>query len=136
MLAGLLELLPWLHQWHSAPSDDYGGDSPASYFSAFLEGQCQELGLTHDDLRAWRPPAKARGRAKTSSAPKTPKPKADKPKRTKKTPAPPEPTTEPEPFALAPPDAPSDDGWKSTKKKSKKSPAKPPTSRRKPSEPA
>lgn len=159
MLAGLLELLPWLHQWHAVPSDDYGGDSPASYFSAFLEGQCQELGLTHDDLRAWRPP-KTRGRSSTSKAPKPPKAKASKrttkpqpeatdsdatadasaagepprkPKRTKaKAAAPtPEPTPDPEPaftLSLAPPD---DDGWKSTKKKSKKSP-----SRRKPSEPA
>lgn len=154
MLAGLLELLPWLHQWHSAPSDDYGGDSPGSYFSAFLEGECQELGLTHDDLRAWRPPAKTRGRAKAPKTPKPPKPKTDKPKRTPKpkaddtptdasTPAKPprkprrpkaKPTApEPEPtppataepaFTLTPPPS-SEDTWKTTKKKSKKSSTNP-----------
>jgi hypothetical protein len=60
MLAGLLELLPWLHQWHADKSDDYGGDSPANYYQGFLDGQCAELGLSHDDLRGWRPAGKGR----------------------------------------------------------------------------
>ncbi|MEZ4222314.1 MAG: BREX-2 system adenine-specific DNA-methyltransferase PglX [Polyangiaceae bacterium] len=58
MLAGLLELLPWLHQWHADPNDDYAGQSPAQYFEAFLNAECQSLSLTHDDLRNWRPPEK------------------------------------------------------------------------------
>lgn len=73
MLAGLLELLPWLKQWHDDPSDDYAGDSPANYFAGFLDGECRTFGLTHEDLRAWRPPEKTRGKkasAKTASAPK------------------------------------------------------------------
>ena len=71
MLAGLLELLPWLKHWHSAVSDDYAGDSPANYYAGFLDGECRTLGLTHDDLRAWRPAAKVRGKkatAKTAAA--------------------------------------------------------------------
>ncbi len=64
MLAGLLELLPWLHQWHGEKSDDYGGDSPANYYQGFLDAQCAELGLSHDDLRAWRPPDKKRAKKK------------------------------------------------------------------------
>ncbi len=87
MLAGLLELLPWLKQWHSATSDDYAGDSPANYFAGFLDTECRALGLTHDDLRAWRPPEKTRGRkasakpiaAATEDAPKPArKPRAKK----------------------------------------------------------
>jgi len=81
LLAGLLELLPWLKQWHAAPSDDYGGDSPASYYSGFLDGECRHFGLTHDDLRAWRPPDKSRGRAAK-------KPAATSRKPSKKPPAP------------------------------------------------
>jgi hypothetical protein len=36
-------------------------------FSLFLEGQCAELGFTHEDLRAWRPVAK-RGKGKKGEA--------------------------------------------------------------------
>jgi hypothetical protein len=61
MLAGLLELLPWLHQWHGQKSEEYGGDSAHAYYDAFLNAQCAELGLTHDDLRRWRPPDRRRG---------------------------------------------------------------------------
>lgn len=65
MLAGILELLPWLLQWHNEPSDELGGQRAGEQFSLFLESQCAELGFTHEDLRNWRPRAK-RGRAKKS----------------------------------------------------------------------
>lgn len=60
MLAGLLELVPWLKQWHGAASDDYGGISPGAYYEGFLDDECRKLGLTRDDLRAWRPAARTR----------------------------------------------------------------------------
>jgi hypothetical protein len=66
MLAGLLELLPWLKQWHDEPMPDFD----TTYFQAydgFLEGELREYGLTRDDLRAWRPPEKKRGRRKKKS---------------------------------------------------------------------
>ena len=67
MLAGLLELQFWLELWHDKPSEDYGGVSPAEYYRSFVDGECQALGLTHDDLKAWRPPEKTkRGRKKSS----------------------------------------------------------------------
>lgn len=31
-------------------------------FDAFLDRECRSLGLTRDDLRAWRPEAKKRGK--------------------------------------------------------------------------
>ncbi len=74
MLAGLLELLPWLTQWHNTPSDDYAGDSPANYYAGFLDTECRTYGLTQDDLRNWRPPEKTRG--KKASAKATPAPVA------------------------------------------------------------
>jgi hypothetical protein len=63
MLAGLLELLPWIKQWHNDPSDEYAGMRLGDFFEGFLDGECRTLGLTRDDLRAWRPEAKKRGKA-------------------------------------------------------------------------
>ncbi|MFV2195458.1 BREX-2 system adenine-specific DNA-methyltransferase PglX [Nocardiopsis sp. LOL_012] len=60
-LAGLLELQPWLGQWHSEFDAAYGG-SPAAFFSGFRQQKQGEHGLTDDKLKAWRPPAATRGR--------------------------------------------------------------------------
>ncbi|MGW1705032.1 BREX-2 system adenine-specific DNA-methyltransferase PglX [Streptomyces sp. NPDC002206] len=60
-LAGLLELQPWLYQWHSEFDMLYSG-SPAAFFAGYRQTQQGEHGLTDDDLRAWRPPAATRGR--------------------------------------------------------------------------
>jgi len=62
MLAGLLELLPWIKQWHNEPSDEFNGMRLGDFFEGFLDGECRSLGLTHDDLRAWRPADKKRGK--------------------------------------------------------------------------
>jgi hypothetical protein len=59
-LAGLLELQPWIQQWHDEFDDLYGG-SPAVFFAGYRAQTQGEHGLTDDDLRSWRPPA-ARGR--------------------------------------------------------------------------
>ncbi|MET8974379.1 BREX-2 system adenine-specific DNA-methyltransferase PglX [Streptomyces sp. NPDC004539] len=54
LLAGLLELQPWLTQWHNEFDALYGG-SPAAFFAGYRATKQGELGLTDDDLRAWRP---------------------------------------------------------------------------------
>jgi hypothetical protein len=61
LLAGLLELQPWLDQWHDEFDPTYGG-SPASFFAGYRSTQQGQHGLTDDDLRNWRPPATRRGR--------------------------------------------------------------------------
>ncbi|MEZ4444913.1 MAG: BREX-2 system adenine-specific DNA-methyltransferase PglX [Polyangiaceae bacterium] len=61
MLAGLLELVPWVKQWHNEPSEEFGGLKLGDYFESFVAGECSALGLTEDDLRGWRPPEKTRG---------------------------------------------------------------------------
>ena len=66
-LAGLLELQPWLTQWHNEFDPIYGG-SPADFFSGYRLQKQGEHGLTDADLRAWRPAAARRGRARTSTA--------------------------------------------------------------------
>ncbi len=53
-LAGLLELIPWLKQWHNEP-DPTTGERMGNSFAAFLEAECQELGVTVDSLQEWTP---------------------------------------------------------------------------------
>jgi hypothetical protein len=60
-LAGLLELQPWLYQWHNEFDMLYSG-SPADFFAGYRQQKQAEHGLTDDDLRGWRPPAATRGR--------------------------------------------------------------------------
>ncbi|WP_435848510.1 BREX-2 system adenine-specific DNA-methyltransferase PglX [Streptomyces javensis] len=61
LLAGLLELQPWLNQWHNDFDPLYGG-SPAAFFAGYRATQQGEHDLTDDDLRAWRPAPATRGR--------------------------------------------------------------------------
>ncbi|MFJ8705677.1 BREX-2 system adenine-specific DNA-methyltransferase PglX [Streptomyces anulatus] len=62
-LAGLLELQPWLDQWHNE-FDAAFSSSPATYFRGDRQMVQGENGLTDDDLRAWRPVAVKRGAKK------------------------------------------------------------------------
>ncbi|MFF0887828.1 BREX-2 system adenine-specific DNA-methyltransferase PglX [Streptomyces sp. NPDC003456] len=60
LLAGLLELQPWLDQWHNEFDPLYGG-SPAAFFAGYRATKQGEYGLTDDDLRAWRPGKPTKG---------------------------------------------------------------------------
>lgn len=67
LLAGVLELQPWLDQWHNE-FDPLYGSTPAAFFAGYRATQQGEHGLTDDDLRAWRPaPAARRGRRPAGS---------------------------------------------------------------------
>lgn len=68
MLAGLLELLPWLDQWHGDPDPNLDGAIPAEQFRHFLDAECTEHGLTPADLRAWRPAARSGRTAKKKTS--------------------------------------------------------------------
>jgi len=70
MLAGILELVPWVKQWHNEPSAEFGGLRLGDYFEGFVDGECHALGLTQEDLRAWRPAE--RGKAKKAKAARGP----------------------------------------------------------------
>ncbi|MFD3482111.1 BREX-2 system adenine-specific DNA-methyltransferase PglX [Streptomyces sp. NPDC058665] len=67
LLAGLLELQPWLDQWHNEFDAMYSG-SPAAFFAGHRSVHQGEHGLTDDDLRAWRPAPAKRGRAGGTTA--------------------------------------------------------------------
>ncbi|WP_369262975.1 BREX-2 system adenine-specific DNA-methyltransferase PglX [Streptomyces sp. R35] len=60
LLAGLLELQPWLNQWHNEP-DPLFAPTPAKFFEGDRQMEQGKHGLTDDDLRAWRPAAAVRG---------------------------------------------------------------------------
>jgi len=57
ILAGLDQLLPWIHQWHPEIDPEFGDTAGQSYQS-LLENDAHELGLTLEDIRGWQPPAK------------------------------------------------------------------------------
>ncbi len=55
LLVGLLELLPWVHQWHAEYNAEWGGN-PAEEYQAYLDEQRAKHQLTVADLRTWPPP--------------------------------------------------------------------------------
>ncbi|MCE9575764.1 MAG: BREX-2 system adenine-specific DNA-methyltransferase PglX [Deltaproteobacteria bacterium] len=60
MLAGILELLPWLKRWYNDPDPELG-ERMGDFFELYLDSECAVLGLSRDDLRAWRPTKKTSG---------------------------------------------------------------------------
>ena len=65
LLGCVLELNPWVKQWHNDVDPDFGyrlGD----YFANFVEDEARTLGKTVDDVRQWTPPAKTKTRKKKS----------------------------------------------------------------------
>ena len=67
LLAGLLELIPWLEQWHNEIDPAYG-ERMGTYYRGFVNEEARALGFTLDDLRSWKPavaPAR-RGRRRTA----------------------------------------------------------------------
>ena len=69
LLAGLLELVPWLEQWHNDLDPAYG-HCMGTYYRGFVSEEARALGFTLDDLRTWKPMVTAakRGRKKAAAA--------------------------------------------------------------------
>lgn len=67
LLAGLLQLVPWLEQWHNEVDPVYG-ERMGTYYKSFVSEEARAHGFTLDDLRAWKPAAGPvrRGRRKAS----------------------------------------------------------------------
>lgn len=65
LLAALLELVPWLEQWHNE-MDPVFGERMGHYYKGFVTEEARALGFTLDDLRDWKPAPTAakRGRKK------------------------------------------------------------------------
>ncbi len=71
LLAGLLELVPWLKQWHNEPSEDPAKDRAGDAYAAFVETEALGFGWTLADLRGWRPEERRRGRRRGTARPST-----------------------------------------------------------------
>lgn len=63
LLAGLLELVPWLEQWHNDIDPEFG-QRMGTYYRGFVTEDARALGFTLDDLRAWKPAAVAAKRGR------------------------------------------------------------------------
>jgi hypothetical protein len=49
LLAGLVELEPWLHQWYGDPAPGYTG-SPAAFYTTLIDAELPGLGYGRADL--------------------------------------------------------------------------------------
>jgi len=66
LLAGLLELLPWLKQWHNQLDDNFG-ERMGDYYDGFVRDEAKALGVTLEALRAWKPEVTAARRGRRRS---------------------------------------------------------------------
>lgn len=67
LLVGLLELLPWIRQWHGG-LDLESGMELAPFYESFVDSEARSLGLTVEDLRRWTPPESGGGRRRRSAS--------------------------------------------------------------------
>jgi hypothetical protein len=67
LLACLIELLPWLKQWHNEIDPEFGvpmGD----YFEGFIQEEARQLGKTIPEIKAWEPQRTARRSRKSGTS--------------------------------------------------------------------
>jgi hypothetical protein len=76
LLAGLAELMPWVRQWFGSDDHEWGGNA-AEEFGTFLDTERAKRGLTTEQLAAWRPAPKTRGRKAAATPRSTSKKKTD-----------------------------------------------------------
>ena len=60
LLGGIIELLPWLKQWHHDIDPEYNQRMDEVY-EGFVTEEAKNLGLTIDEIKAWQPPQRAGG---------------------------------------------------------------------------
>lgn len=64
LLGCLIELLPWIKQWHNDPDAAFDGMRMGDYFDGFINEEARQLGKTLDEIKAWTPPTTTRGRGR------------------------------------------------------------------------
>jgi hypothetical protein len=67
LLSGLLELIPWLLQWHNEVDPVYG-ERMGAYYQGFVAEETRALGFTLDDLQTWKPVVMAATRGRRQAA--------------------------------------------------------------------
>jgi len=68
LLAGILELVPWLKQWHNEIDPAYG-ERMGDYYEGFVAEEARALGFTLDDLQSWKPVATTARRGRKPKQP-------------------------------------------------------------------
>ena len=63
LLACIIELLPWLKQWHHDIDPDYN-QRMDEVFEGFVTEEAKNLGLTIEEIKAWEPSQRAGGRGR------------------------------------------------------------------------
>lgn len=65
LLTGILELIPWLKQWHNDIHPEYK-ERMGNFFEQFVEDEARVMEMTMDQIRGWKPPVQSssRGRKK------------------------------------------------------------------------
>jgi len=58
LLACLIELIPWLKQWHNGVDLEFGM-AMGDYFEGFITEEARGLGKTIDEIKAWQPPPRS-----------------------------------------------------------------------------
>jgi hypothetical protein len=67
LLACLIELLPWLKQWHNDYDAEFGV-AMGDYYEGFVQDEARQMGRTVDEARAWQPAEKPTRRARRKAA--------------------------------------------------------------------
>jgi len=67
LLASLIELLPWLAQWHNEPNANFDGLRMGDYFESFVNEEARNLGKTLAEIKAWVPPVRTATRSRKKS---------------------------------------------------------------------
>jgi hypothetical protein len=62
LLACIIELLPWLKQWHNDIDPEFGVPM-GEYFEGFVREESRNIGLALEEIKGWQPPQRSRGRA-------------------------------------------------------------------------
>ncbi|MEV5354500.1 BREX-2 system adenine-specific DNA-methyltransferase PglX [Streptomyces sp. NPDC052693] len=76
LLAGLREVMPWVHQWHSAYDDEWES-SPAEDLEAEYRKLLRTHGVSEAQMKDWRPVRKTRGRKAVQRRETTEQPELD-----------------------------------------------------------
>ncbi|HAH43606.1 MAG TPA: BREX-2 system adenine-specific DNA-methyltransferase PglX [Planctomycetaceae bacterium] len=66
LLAGVIELLPWLKQWHHDIDPEFNQRMDEVY-EGFVNEEARALGKTSDEIKAWQPPKKPTKKTRTKN---------------------------------------------------------------------
>lgn len=67
VLAGVLELLPWLLQWHNELDPNFGMGL-GEFYRTFANEEMRRMGKTAEEIRVWSPPETTRPRRRRAAA--------------------------------------------------------------------